>query len=518
MIAVLGIMAMIMIISVTLASSTLYSLQYTNATRAGVQAQAAAEAGIDFAAAKMGKAACSTPYIEASPQFEVEVLYLPATGGDFKPGCPVPGALSVKLRSEGYPDVEVLGNGTGNVRVVEAIYAAPAAATPQAGAAVYAYNSSGFAGSGILTPGGDVAPSVGIRHGDVTCDGDSSLAGNLTVADGSLTVSGSCKVGGNVWASNSLKMSGGAVAGGDATGASVSLQSSKVGGNAWASGAMSLTWGTTVGGNATAAVLGLDGGNVKGGAWSAGAATFISSGAYIDGFLTAKSTNYAGNARGGSKILPSGPGAGPAAGTTPLVPNWIDYKYSKGDWAGFTEELITGVCDFAKLKDAAAKLASGPGIINALGCDGAVSIAGSDKLALGDNLAIIAKGFNLSGGGGFSATDKRTLWLITPDSVADANPTCPGSTPAVGPFTVDGGFILDSKIKAMVYSPCKVTISSGISWYGQVFSGNVTIDGAAKLYFFPVGLPGVDISTGTIAVPGASTMLGARTSIRDANG
>lgn len=515
LIAVIAIMAVVMIVSVALASATLSSLQYTSATRAGVQAQSAAEAGIDYAAVKLDKA-CTAQYNQTSPRFEVLVSYLPVTGGVFTAGCPAPGAVSIKLRSTGHPDVDVRGNETGNSRTVEAIYAAPSKPVSQTWPAIYAYTSSGFAGPGAVAEGPDGPPVVSIRHGNVACTGGGGLAGDLTVADGDLSMIGSCKVDGNVWASGSLTMSS-ATAGGDATAKSIAMNSSQIGRNAWASGAMSLTWGSSVGGNATAAVLGLDGGNVKGSAWAAGAATFINSGAYIDGFLTAKSSNYAANARGGSKIVAAGPGAGPAAGPTPSVPDWVDFKYDKKDWVGFNVAVIKGACNFEALKTAAAGLASGPGIIDALGCDNALTIDNGNKLAVGNQLAIIAKGFSLNGGG-FTATAKRELWLITPDSVADAKPTCPGSAPAVSDFTVANGFTFDAKVSTMIYSPCKVTMAGGIVMSGHVFSGNTTIDNGAKLTFVKVGLPGVGLSDGAATPSGGPGVLGVRTSIRDING
>jgi Tfp pilus assembly protein PilX/cytoskeletal protein CcmA (bactofilin family) len=533
--AVLGVMAVAMIVAVAVASATLSSVGFTGATRAGVQAQAAAEAGIDHAEAAIrksgtckneGYSSAQIPSSELPPKFGVVTYYsaLEAGDSDWKTGCSSTSAKRIKLKSTG----EARDNGAGdysagNKRVVEAVYARPAATatTTASGPAVYAYSATGFTGSGTLLPVNGSIPSVLLRNDDVACDGGGFVTGDLVAANGSVNISGSCSVTGSVWASKKVSVSGGSITvGGDVTSGATGIEDSmllsgaRVLGTVWAAGRMTLTWGTVVDGNATAPTLNLAGGNVKGSAWSAGSATF-GGGATIDGRLTARFTNSSSSALGGATIVAAGPGAGPAAGPTPVVPNWVDFKYDKSAWSGYTEVAISGACDFVTLKAAAAALASGPGIINALGCNGPLSIAASDKLALGNNLAIFAKGFNLSGSGGFTASVQRKLWLITPDATADAKPTCAAP---IGPFTVDGGFTLESTIHAMIYSPCQVNISSGINWYGQVFSGGVKIDGAAKLNYVAVGLPGVDLRTGSVASPVASSGIGARISIRDSNG
>jgi hypothetical protein len=267
---------------------------------------------------------------------------------------------------------------------------------------------------------------------------------------------------------------------------------------------------STVNGNITAPALDLVGGTVKGNAWAAGAA-FIGEGTTIGGSLTAKSSNKLNSAAGGTTIKAAGPGAGPAAGPTPVVPNWVDFNYNFSDWKGFQQKVISGTCDWTQISEAAALLAGGPGIIDARTCTNALSISDWQKLPLVNDLAIIATSFNLGGSSGFTATSARKLWLIEPDTVADGKPTCP----AGGYFTVGGAFTIPSNVRAMIYSPCLVSITSGIDWYGQVFSGQAVINGAATLNYAPLGLPGVNLSEGTVTVPGGAGALGARISILD---
>jgi cytoskeletal protein CcmA (bactofilin family) len=525
--AVLGVMVVTLVVSVAIASATLSSLGYTSATRAGVQAQSAAEAGIDDTEAKLAKATCNLSSYRSStePIFSVEVLTQESGNPTWAIRCPSPATTSIKLKSTGTAVATgSSGNRTGNKRVVEAIYLPPVSSSVgKSGPAVYAYSATGFEGSGTLLPVNGSEPSVLLRTDDVACNGGGFVTGDLVAAEGSVSIGGSCSVSGSVWAKKKVSINGGEILiGGDVTSGHVGpddsmlISGARVRGNAWAAGPMTLTWGTTIEGGATAPSLNLAGGNVKGQAWSAGAATF-GGGALIDGRLTAKSTNSSNSALGGANIVAAGPGAGPAAGPTPVVPNWVDFQYVKSAWVGFTEVAVSGACDWTTFKNAAASLASGPGIIDARGCTDPVAISSADdKLILGNDLVIVAKSFNLGASGGFTATAERKLWLITPDLVADGKPTCPTTTPAnAGPFTVGGGFTIAPTVRAMVYSPCLVSITSGINWYGQVFAGGVKIDGAAKLNYVPIGLPGVNLTEGTVSSPTTTGSLGERTSIRD---
>jgi Tfp pilus assembly protein PilX len=519
LIAVLGVMAVAMIVSVAVASVTLSSLGYTSATRNGVQAQASAEAGIDAVEAKLAKAPCAASYASgAGPTYSVKVSYsVQASGAAWTDGCAGPGAKRVRLVSTGTATAAgATGNTTGNSRTVEAIYLVPVTGPSlgPSGPAVYAFSAAGFTGSGELFSVDGSKPSVLLRKDDVICNGAGKVNGDLVTASGNVKIIEGCKVSGNVWSGGTLTTSGNVEIGGNATSlstlpGSMALTGVKVAGNAWSAGPMRLTE-SSVGGRATASTLSLAGGKIVGDAWVAGAVTFGYS-STIGGHLTAKSTDNPSGALGGNTIISGGPGPGPAAGPTPVVPDWVDFNYAKADWVGFNEVAISGACDWTSFRDAIATLASGPGIIDARTCSGPITISNYQTLTLGQDLAIIAKSFDLAGSAGFTSAAKHKLWLIEPDTVADGQPTCP----AGGYFTVGGSFTLSSNVNAMIYSPCLVSITSGIDWYGQVFSAKTVINGSSKLHYVAVGLPGVDLSNGSVVTPGGPGGLGARVSILD---
>ena len=76
LIGVLGIMSVTSVIAVTATSMSMHAVGYTTSTRAGVQAEAAAEAGVDYAAANLATSACQSQYSSTTaPIFVVNVSY-----------------------------------------------------------------------------------------------------------------------------------------------------------------------------------------------------------------------------------------------------------------------------------------------------------------------------------------------------------------------------------------------------------------------------------------------------------
>ena len=130
-IAVLGVMAVTTVIALTITTMSVHALGYTTSTRAGVQAEAAAEAGIDFAAASLATSICKAQYSSSSePIFTVTVAYSTlltspgTTDTSWVIGCPTSTTdQRIKLVSTGSAGtLGVAGNSSGNVRIVEAIY------------------------------------------------------------------------------------------------------------------------------------------------------------------------------------------------------------------------------------------------------------------------------------------------------------------------------------------------------------------------------------------------------------
>jgi cytoskeletal protein CcmA (bactofilin family) len=520
LVAVIGVFAVMAVVGVILAAGTINAVKFTSGTRAAVQAQASAEAGIDVGAAGLMRGQCpiSAP---ATANFTLAVSFsVQPTGEAWSVGCPPSAAQRVKLVSTGSASARgVAGSVSGDTRRVEAIYAVPVSSSgiAKTGPAIYAYSSSGFTGSGRLLPVDGSAPSVQVKTGPVVCNGASIIPYNLVVAGGSVTISASCSVTGDVWATGAATLSGDVAVGGNVTANGVSLTgSSRILGSAWSSGPTTLDSATRITGNLSGTSLKMTGAWIRGNAWLSGSVVTTPE-SKIDGLLTARSLTGGGTTGGGRNIIAAGPGPGPAPAPMPVVPGWVDFDYVKTDWVGFNERLVSGYCDFTVLQDAATALASAPGIIDARGCTNAITVSDYQKLALGNDLVIIAKSFKLAGSSGFTASVPRKLWLITEDTVKDGLPTCASGAE----FTVGGAFTLSPEITTMVYSPCAVKITSGVSWRGQIYGGGATVDGNAEMRYISVGLPRVDLTTGLDqdnAGAASSSKIGERLLVRDVNG
>jgi len=576
--AVIGVMAVGLILSALVMSSVIGGMGFTSSTNAGVQSQASAESGIAVAQAGIAAGTCSSvngvykSAVGQTPEYKATVWRLNGAG-TWEIGCPTATNAQMRIVADGQAINDgVVGNSSQDKSSVEARYASPVAETSVSatGPAVYSFSSQGFSGSGTLVSVDGSKPSVMVKEGDVNCSGGAAMTGDLVVNHGNLAISGSCNVTGSAWVSGSTNISGGVKVGGDLVASSLVINSGKVDGSVWTTGAtnissgtmggsiysapatlnsskvagsvwstgvanlggssevtgsvigdgiklngsdkikshaystedISLTWGGEITGNATGKTVTIAGGNVKGQAWGSNN-VFIQDWTSINGSVVTKARTGTGTASGGQTIVPTGPGAGPIAPArtgkpaTPVVPKWVDFDYVASDWTGYSVGVVGAACGYNEFQAVVSSFGTLPGVIDARACSSAISISSYQKIDMKNDLVIIGKSFNFGGSAGFTSTNKHKLWFITPDKVDNDLPTCTttGSfTP--GDFTIGGGFTIQNTIDTMVYSPCKVNISSGIKWRGQIFGGQVTVDGAAQVAYVPIGLPGVDLSTG----------------------
>jgi cytoskeletal protein CcmA (bactofilin family) len=512
MVAVIGLMAVGVIVTAVIGSTLAGSLSFTSATRASVQSQASAEAGIAAARAGLIAGTCVSRggVYENSPgatPVYMATVWVPS-GSSWTRGCPTTLTQQVRILSTGESNQPAVGTADfGDETSLEAVLSSVAVSsgTVASGPAVYAYNSTGFGGSGTLVSFGGSAPSVLVKTGNVTCSGASAGTADWVVDNGTLSISGSCAINGNVWASGRLTMSGNVPVSGNAVAAGISVSgSSRILGNAWSTADTVLSGGGTyIGGNVTSQSLTMDSSTgIRQNAWITGA-TSMTWGSTIDGRLTTRSLtrpNGAGSI-GALTVVPSGPGASPyLTPPRPLVPNWVDFAYRASDWTGQTIVTLS-TCSVATYTSALATIGSNRGVIDARACSNGFVLGGNNKLAMRNDLAVIANKFDLGGSGGFTSTAAAQLRLIIPDSVDNDLPTCPTG----GAFGIGGGFSFQTTISTMIYTPCAANIASGLYIKGQLFAGQASLGGSATIAYVPIGLPNVNLSTGESSAGGAET-------------
>lgn len=537
MLAAIGLTAVAAVIALVVTSSTLFSVGYSTATRASVQAQAAAEGGIDFAAASLGTAAavCQTSYTSTTvPVFAVQVFYsnvdpspVPDVDTSWMSGCPPDLAVKrLKLVSTGTAaDSGLAGNVSGNARKVEAIYKYTLTAPPPltaTGAAIYSYAQTDTTVNNLtITNGGTVPPTIQYLSGSFSCTSGSTITGNVILGSGVASLASGCSISGSLYASGTIN-----------------LQSSTVSGDVSASDgtypSVSLSSTATVGRDVLAAgpvkIDGNVGGSVVAGP-TLGASVF-SSQARIAGSVKAAGTVSNSGIISGS-VTQNQPGM--VAPVVPLVPRWVDYPYLFADWVplGFMPIPATGLplaptdCSgtgFATTINSA--LASPtPHVVDATNCNLDFSTLSSTQ-TMNSDLVIVAKSFNFSNNNFVTSASgpARKLWFIIPDRGALNNhvPDCPPSAPGApgGSFTMGNRVSIGPNIAAMIYSPCAIT-NSASSWTGQIYSSSTKTSNAFTLNYVPIGIPGVNLFAGQNAgetpPPTPSALLGSRTSIRTLN-
>lgn len=534
--AVIGAMALTMIVAGAIVPSAVSSANVSTITRADVQSTAAADAGIDtaFARLRVGDYPCS--FTAPAPlAYTVTISYRSSSGPiGCGAGGPASTPASARVVSVGTASSPALVDASaGNAATVVADFTltqTPTSTTSSSttaseitagGPAIYSYGSATFGGSGTLASVNGSRPRIMIRTGNVQCSGGAQNGvDDFLVPSGSLTLSGSCAItgtggaGGNVWVRDRLSISGGASVGGFAVAKGITLDGSgTITGSAWSETDITAPGGT-VGGNTTAASLTLgSNGKVRGNAWTYGH-TSATWGGGIAGNLTTKSYSapqYSSLVSGTTTVKPGGTGPSPYTyGATPTVPPWVDYAYAPEDWGGFTVKTLSGgSCGYAQLSAALTELGATRGVIDARGCASGLNLGGAEKVTLRADLAIIANKMSFTGSSGFLANTAARLWLVNPDTTADRIATCGGRS-----LSMDGGFTQSDRIAMLVYSPCRVTLASGLKLYGQVFAGQVELAGAVRIAYTPIGLPGWNLGTGepvptsttvTVVTPGPPT-------------
>jgi hypothetical protein len=519
LIAVLGVMAVASTIAITTTSVSMHAVGYTTSTRAGVQAEAAAEAGIDFAAANLATSVCQSQYTNTStPIFSVTISWSALatspgnTDSSWVSGCPTgTTAQRLKLVSVGTAALSGLaGNSSENVRRVEAIFPytpTPASSTVIAsGAALYAYAQVDPTINNLtINQASTTRPTIQYLTGSATCTSGSTISGDVILGAGGLSITSGCTINGDLWASNVVNIQSGEVTGNvhakgnGGGGDSVSLStSSMVDGDVFSEGPGTFS--------------GKVGGNIVSGP-TPGNSTFSNKSSVGGSVVSAGTVTAPAGAIKGTISINQG---GIVTPIIPIVPPWVDYAYNASDWktsAGSPYILLTmSACDSTTLANALNTTQNSltPIILDTRIC-GAITDLRGYNLALKSDTVIINNGFKLSSNDIESSdTSDKRLWLITPDSNINSTPNCPtGSSGTISPHVTVG-----AHVGALIYTPCVIS-NSGDIWRGQMYASSISTSSSFTLNFLPIGLPTVDLSTGKYISPPGTGVLGSRTSIRD---
>lgn len=489
MIAVIGLLGVTSIITMTVTGATVQALGYTSLSKAGVQSNAAAEAGVDAMLAALFADECPTDgdltatqgSVDSSlsgdaasaPFYRATIAYRISTAAAWTAGCPLDAATQIRIQSTGFAADEGIGESAsaGDASAVQAIYTwRPGANTAAVtGAAVFSYGTPGLANSlELLSFNGNQA-NVIVAEGNIVCSNSVYVQGDIVAANGNIQLDNTCSAGGNVWASGTVTLQGNKTIGGDVIAAGTGLTridpSTTIEGGVYARGEID-SWGQRCTSGATG--------------WDAAG----------DACSVARNT-----------------GADPvfynrADVVAPTRPPWVDVNFVASDWQsrGWTVRTWTGPCNIDNngVKNSAVTAISNyttPTVIDMRGCS-SLTISTSAKWTLTmrtDITFILPRTANIED---FTAVSSgnvdRALRFITPDTVADGRPTTTGC----GRIDINNQNELEAPIAVIVYSPCPVYNSNQLTWRGQYYASNVYFSNNSELTYVPIGIPGFDLGNG----------------------
>lgn len=504
LVAVIGIFAVTVVISMVVGSAAINALGFTSATRAGVQSSASAEAGINFAVSQLMQGECQTTYTDADAavalgiasvdvEFSVDIKSRPSSSAAWSNECPGNSSSEVRLLATGNATTPGIGDQTrGDLQRIEAVYSynSAVAAIRPSGSAVYSYSSGTLNDAKILSEGSTPA-SIAIRTGSIDCTTSTVVQGDVIAHNGNIAIQSACTVEGSVLASGTVTIHGKV----NQDVSSASTSESLISPNARIGGAVSLA------------------GTVNN--WGPRCPPPNNKWDDLGNACAAKKSTGATSVRINL--------TGADAPTAPDVPEWTDYAFIPSDWTdlGYTVVTWPGDSDHCKIDNrtksfsyvTALNTYLTPVVIDATACSKLVfSSSANLNLALNTDIAFVAKGFNIESVTVNSANSTpRQLRFIVPDTASNGVPTCSG-----GKIDINSTVKIGNTVSALIYTPCTVR-NSTVNWRGQMIAGNVKFDSNSGLVYSQIGLPGIDLdnsddSGGTAASPGG---LGELVSVRD---
>jgi hypothetical protein len=489
MIAVVGLLAVTSMITMTVTGATVQALSYTSLTRAGVQSNAAAEAGVDAMLAELFADDCPesgeltvtqgavdpslTGAAAEAPFFVATVAQRVSTGAAWTPGCPTGATTQIRIQSTGFAaDTGVAESASaGDVSAVQAVYVWTPGINSAAvtGAAVLSYGVPGLSNSlELLSFNGNQA-NVIVAEGNILCSNSVYVEGDIVAANGNIQLDNTCRAGGNVWASGTVGLQGNKTIGGDVISAGAGTNridpQVRINGGVYVRGVID-TWGQ----RCTSGATGWD---------DAGDACAL------------------GRSSGANPIFWNRTDV-----VAPTRPTWVDVNYVAADWQarGWTVRTWTGPCTIDNQTRNHAQVTAlstytTPQVIDMRGCSSVVfSSSANLNITMRTDLTFITprnvnlENFTVSSFGNLD----RGLRFISPDTVADGRPTTTGC----GRFDINNRNDMVAPVAIIVYTPCTVQNSNQLNWRGQYYAGRVTFSNNSELTYVPIGIPGFDLGNG----------------------
>jgi hypothetical protein len=555
MIAAIGIMAVVIIVLVTLSASTINATGFATSTRAGVQARAAADAGVDAVRANLmaGSFACTRNSTGDEPRFEAKVFYDGATACQTPPSAP----KSARILSTGWATSNSVGGSTSqNSQVVGATVTIDViSATPELSKAVFSDGDMTLTNqTSVYAVGAE--PANLYSNGSISCLTRAEIQGGV-VTQGNFSIGNDCSVKGAVWSGGAVALaaSNASVLGDMYAVGDIAGGKANIGGSVVANGLVEFTGNSDVQCGASRA-------NVCGSVYSLQKGVTLKDTATISGSAYARQAVAIGNGAVGKTVvsladgaasLPLPPNASPGfavpsllttpAGSTNMGSAGTQVRVNAppregmpqihstsadltSKWAGWNRKVVTDgtMCnagnDFESSLDTLTlgQTKSSKVLIVISGCSGPVFLDNRTIELKGDLAIMSTTGFatqnDLKIRSKVSGEPHQLSWIVPSDSpsvnwVAAGVANYPGqvsprcNNPSLGNIAVDKA-ALSADIQWFVYTPCQVIFKNNTAFSGQIYAGVVGFPGGGKITRGATSVPG-------ITVPGGSSGAGAGT-------
>lgn len=418
------------------------SAQVGATSRAGVQAQAAAEAGIAAQLAAIGGGnPCTVPGQASATAPQYSVVVDPSN-------CTAANDATVAFTSTGTaPD-----GSTARVQAVFAVSPGSSSVVSQRQRSL-AVGASGIGALNAASGDPNLKLSIILPQGSYDCwSGTREITGDLFVLNGNVALGApGCRVQGNVLASGTVTLQGGAVVGGNASAASTSQS------------------------------------------------TFGSSNTQVGGrFTAAGSINVWGGPTATGGVFPNTPVTVPA-GLPGSV--WYEYAFDAAKWIGYVQGTHTGCSSGGNLV-AQANAATVPTYFV---CPSALNFWQAPTFNLKTDVVIVHPGGYLASMTVRSADGaKHQLSVITSDpNPGDKQPTC-GS--GLSGLKLNGTQVQSPALLA-VYTPCQVSFGTS-NFRGAMIAGSMNAWDNPSFLAFDVDIPGLNLlvdEDGLTVVPGGGS-------------
>ncbi len=531
LIAVLALAAVTGVIAVTVGTVSVNSLRFSNDVSAGVEARAAAEAGIVRAELALrtetGCAAANGVFTSTvAPEYRVVVSY--DNGSGWVNGCPLIDATQVRFLSTGYANrTTFAGSSAENGRVVEAVYQyiPEYVEVPEVDPAVYAYTIDGVLKNFVLDSADiTIAADLQIKTGNFVCSNNAQVAGDVILADGYADLT-SCTINGDLHVAKYASIKSGSVVRDDAiavgSGVASTVDVVKVSAGSTVRGSI------FAGGNVS--VLSSSASLVKGNITAhrdTSTKVVVATGSTVEGNVLSSGTIQ----RNGTILGTQSTGVvGLSAPLAPRVPDWTDIPWAVSTQAqfeattwyqqGFTNRVVwSGDCTMGSLDPrwSALQTYTTPTVIDATACTGGVKTLNnlSPDLGLKTDIVFFADSFTFEKlyMSSSNVSVPRDLYFIVPDNTANALPTCTGES---GNIYLTTEANITASVSAFVYTPCEI-LSDRDGWRGQLYGGQVDFNQQAQMTYVPTSPPGIDLSASLPPILVLDdAFLGERLSIRE---